>query len=603
MALANRALHNKSDRILSLDDSYLLSHGMSFIPTPKPTNRDEICRRLDIFDRSLRLRWQFRQPREDNDNFKFKFHVSKLDFEPAPAHRTIENFLKNVRVDIEKAMRIHKPPTSKNFRLSSMHRLKLLASDTDLDFRPADKNLGITITNASVVHDKIMNMLSDTSTYLPVTLNHGTAIARRFISRVKALLVQFPHVFKKTAEFICISFPSTWDFPVFYGLPKIHKPGEWTLRPIIPGFNWCTHQLSVWVSDVLNPVVNSLPTCVTSSISLIRQLEVTSFPSDADFGTVDVTALYPSIPIVFGVDVVVDVLKAKKFSFQAIHILQICMLLILQSNVFTYGARHYLQIKGTAMGSSFAPPFANLFIYGLEAKFASSWRHLYFYKRYIDDIFFVVRKGFRDLFVRILNTFLTGVIVFTCDFGDNSINFLDLVIFKGTRFAESNRFDFKVFQKSTNLYQYIPYSSDHPMSTKKAFIFGELTRYTTHSSTYEYFREIRFSFYLRLRARGYPSKLLHRIFAQVSYGSRASRINPPIKPTPDQPLFLNLPFDRWTAKLDVGRFLKAHWKDDMYGLDIHFHPSPPKLVYSKGRSIFDIVRTLQKRARAELLRS
>ena len=175
--------------------------------------------------------------------------------------------------------------------------------------------------------------------------------------------------------------------------------------------------------------------------------------------------------------------------------------------------------------------------------------------------------GFSNLFVKILNQFLPGVIVFTCDFGETSINFLDLIIFKGARFAESGCFDFKVFQKSTNLYQYIPFSSEHPLSTKVAFMLGELTRYTTHSSTYEFFREIRFSFYLRLRARGYPSKLLHSTFSRVLYSNRASKIYPPSKSASEQPLFLNLPFDRWTDKLD--------WNDDMYCLDMHFHPSPP----------------------------
>jgi hypothetical protein len=603
LALSNRALHNKSDRTLSHDESFLLSHGMSFIPTPPPTSRDVILERLDTFDRSVRMSWRFRAP--SDNGFELKFHVPKPGYDPGVAHPYVENYLAKVREDLERSMLVSKPPRSTNFNISKLRSMTSLASDPHLEFRQADKNLGLTVMTWSVYHEKVLKMLSDTSTYLKVPENRAKALAKRFLSECKRLLKDHASIFGKASEFISLTFEgSTWSFPLFYGIPKLHKPGDWLLRPIIPSFCWCTHQLSVWVSHNLNDVVKRLETCVPSTISLIRDLEKTSFHDDCEIGTVDVTALYPSIPIDKGVDVVVSVLTdTKRFSASAITVLRICMLLILKFNVFRYHDGFYLQIKGTAMGSSFAPSFANLFLYGLEKVFASSWRHLFFYKRYIDDIFFVVRKGFSSLFVNILNRFYEGVIVFTCEIGEESVNFLDLVIFKGDRFSDSNRLDFKVFQKTTNLYQYIPFSSEHPLATKEGFIKGELVRYAVNSSTYSCFREIRQLFFFRLRARGYPSPLLLRNFSLVSYSIRLSKLYPLAKIDRGRPLFLNIPFDRWTTRLSANSALRSNWTDRLLSIDPYFNPPKPSIVYSKGRSIFDIVRSLQKRAREESLNS
>jgi hypothetical protein len=106
-----------------------------------------------------------------------------------------------------------------------------------------------------------------------------------------------------------------------------------------------------------------------------------------------------------------------------------------------------------------------------------------------------------------------------------------------------------------------------------------------------------------LRARGYPSPLLLRNFSLVSYSIRLSKLYPLAKIDRGRPLFLNIPFDRWTTRLSANSALRSNWTDRLLSIDPYFNPPKPSIVYSKGRSIFDIVRSLQKRAREESLNS
>ena len=67
---------------------------------------------------------------------------------------------------------------------------------------------------------------------------------------------------------------------------------------------------------------------------------------------------------------------------------------LLTSNVFEYGGVHYLQLDGTAMVTPVACPYANIFMYGIERHCVRSMcaaTTLRLYKRYIDDVFALVR--------------------------------------------------------------------------------------------------------------------------------------------------------------------------------------------------------------------
>ena len=66
------------------------------------------------------------------------------------------------------------------------------------------------------------------------------------------------------------------------------------------------------------------------------------------------------------------------------------MELILTLNCFNFNDKHYLQVKGCAMGTATAPSYANLFMANFEETYIypKILEDCLIYVRYIDDIFF-----------------------------------------------------------------------------------------------------------------------------------------------------------------------------------------------------------------------
>ena len=62
--------------------------------------------------------------------------------------------------------------------------------------------------------------------------------------------------------------------------------------------------------------------------------------------------------------------------------------IVLKQNYFELSSKIYHQKLGTAIGTKFAPPYANLFMTGLEKRiFENSGYHPYLWLRFLDNIF------------------------------------------------------------------------------------------------------------------------------------------------------------------------------------------------------------------------
>ena len=88
------------------------------------------------------------------------------------------------------------------------------------------------------------------------------------------------------------------------------------------------------------------------------------------------------------------------------------------------------QIRGTTIGTKFAPPYAILFMADLEEKILSaSEKKPMIWWRYIDDIFFIWEHGEESLenFLNKLNSF-HPTIKFTAEYSKETIYFLDVNI-------------------------------------------------------------------------------------------------------------------------------------------------------------------------------
>ena len=92
--------------------------------------------------------------------------------------------------------------------------------------------------------------------------------------------------------------------------------------------------------------------------------------------------------------------------------------------------------------------------------------------------------------------------------------------------------NFRLFRKTRNLHQYLPFNSFHPRHTFRGWVKAELLRIRSHSSTKELYLTERSKFWGLLQARGYPTAALRSFFLQVSWdqgSTQPPRTKPDLK--------------------------------------------------------------------------
>eukprot|EP00061_Rhincodon_typus_P005622 g25370.t1 len=102
----------------------------------------------------------------------------------------------------------------------------------------------------------------------------------------------------------------------------------------------------------------------------------------------DILTPYTSIPHQDGITATASVFNTINYQFPGIILQQIRF--ILDHTVFTFDNQFIIQTHGTAMGTKFAPQYANIFMQKFKQDFfAAQDLQPTLYIRYSDDIFFL----------------------------------------------------------------------------------------------------------------------------------------------------------------------------------------------------------------------
>ena len=140
--------------------------------------------------------------------------------------------------------------------------------------------------------------------------------------------------------------------------------------------------------------------------------------------------LYPHIPHDEGLRALRKALiKSPNTSVPADNLVDLAELVLKNKNL-TFNGKHYLQILGTAIGTRMAPSYTNIFMGKVESDlFGGSPTRPYFWRRFIDDVFFIWTEGEKSLleFIERMNSF-HNTIKFTVDWSYSPVNFLDTSI-------------------------------------------------------------------------------------------------------------------------------------------------------------------------------
>ena len=175
-------------------------------------------------------------------------------------------------------------------------------------------------------------------------------------------------------------------------LPKIHKnltnpPG----RPIISGIDSISEPASQYIDHFIKPFVFTLPSYIQDTTHVLNKIEEIKNIGDAFMVTMDVTSLYSNIKHEDGLKAAEHYLQQRRDEDPPNQFIMILMEWALNNNVFIFQDKLFRQRRGTAMGASFAPNYACLYLGHWEDEHihGPSNPHrdkIIWYGRYIDDI-------------------------------------------------------------------------------------------------------------------------------------------------------------------------------------------------------------------------
>ena len=206
--------------------------------------------------------------------------------------------------------------------------------------------------------------------------------------------------------------------------------------------------------------------------------------------------------------------------------------------------------------------YANLFMGKLEEEKLTKLGnpHILIWKRFIDDIF-LIWTGSKTDFETYMNELnkLHHSIKFTYEISQNKLTFLDVTLYKGSRFENNHILDICTHIKPTNKQLYVHASSYHPQSTIAAITKGETKRYLRTNSNEENFKRMTLNLTHRLKERGYKHNQILKHIKSIKFNQRTESLSrKKQRENKIQKLVFVTQFCDDTTRLK--RILKKHWK-------------------------------------------
>ena len=248
-----------------------------------------------------------------------------------------------------------------------------------------------------------------------------------------------------------------------YCLPKIHK-NPVAMRPI--SSNVCTpsEKMAAWLVDEMRNYPVTQGKSVKNSVDLVDQIKDLEIRRSEILVSFDVTALFPSVPVTDALSSLREHLERKRVPPNHVDAYLSVAKLCMKQNVFSFRGKFYKQTFGLSMGSKLSPLLAELFMSDFETNAQKQKGFPRIWKRYVDDIFALVRERDLPQTLIMLNS-LHSSINFTVEKeNEGKLPFLDLLISK----KEDNTLSFGIYRKPTSTDRYITADSNHFGAQKQA---------------------------------------------------------------------------------------------------------------------------------------
>ena len=601
MHISQLGFSDLSSANFDADSRLLCGLGLGFIPTPHFSKRaftESVMGDTWAFTRRVILHDYFSQnsPPPEPSECPPKFRISNSKWWPTdfnPSSGVLE-YCQLLTESVAERLKTA-PRTYENLSHDMRTRLESLSSHTGQTFSVADKNLGLTAMDTCDYKACCLKWLARTHTVVDYGLSLSdtvTSVIQVTINALKTVFLPLLPLLPKWMQkwLTHHTDPGLFRAAAFRALPKLHKAriiGELVdTRPITGNHCWATQPAALLIAFLLMPLVRVTTSFCKDSDSFIRELSTFTFSHHGTLFSFDVEKLYPSILHGHCVSTIRAYLLSKRFRYT----LLVCNLLavVLAYNFCQFDNVLYHQHTGFATGVACGSEVANIYLAALESRNLRLYiANLSFFKRYIDDGFGVWLGSLALLRIFLNQLYEGSGLNITIEIDSSSMIFLDMIVFKHSDFRITGQLDFRCYQKPTNAYLYLPYTSAHPPHVWHAFIKGELMRYVKRCSRISDFAIMKMRFWIRLLNRGYPHAVLRKSFSSVSFHARSSYLLEKL-PTPTPSLSSSssrsqtLPLVLTYSKQLVDNNLHTLFSNNLRLLTHHPHFSAVRIKINAG---------------------
>ena len=592
---------NLSKYKLTLNEIKVLNKGLGFVPSHFKPDFATIDSDVKRFERKLQLHLFFINDRSELSDRCVPLQ-NNPDWWPPKLNGHITHFCYNLR---NLCCRFLKSKCSVNLTRNELAALRSLKTNKNIVIKKCDKGGGIAVMDTDFYLSRIRNMLNDTVTY--------SSVASSDIDNVKINSDKLIHdlcekglLNRKQMKYLTNFTPRT---PIFYGLPKVHKP-DTPLRPIVSQIDSATCKINELVDKYLTVAEKHIPFLLQDTTAYLQLLDKhKNVPPGTFLVTADVGSLYTNIPHCEGIEWVSQFYEETlcfwhELEFELTPVdretLATLMRFILDNCTFEFAGELFKQNFGTTMGAKFSVKFANIYMHMWFRQFLKDFHGVKppFIARLIDDCFFIWTYGESNLkvFLDFLNTRHKSI-KFEFKYSTESVTFLDTVTYVENHIVKTS-----VFIKPTDRKQYLYFTSSHPRHIFRSIPFSQALRYRRiivddARLTHE-LNDLKTKFVRR----GYPSSLLDRSFAKAVSTDRTTLLKYKTKEEKHLKFesFLKgrsfLPFITvFHQSLSCGEFRKCfetEWLkfvdscDDVRNV---FSCELPQIVFKRGRTIANIL--------------
>ena len=535
------------------ETSQLLWNGLKFCieqALPKPL----LDTTFDRIENDIRLRYFWATkgttPCNVEEDYNPKLYI-KSGWTPEEASPELENALQQFRTRTATTVKQNNATLKRKHNIPTRPRrlLQTLAKNPNFIILPTDKNLGPAIMERTEYKRRCLSdHLLDKHTYKRLTEAEAQMLLHGAEQAFKALVATHSDCLPESEKtFFKRSFEQSRRIPQFYTTPKVHKT-PWKTRPIVSCVNSRMGDLSKWVDVQLQRVVHLCPGYLKDSHSLIQRLkQLGKLPKGAFLTTADAVSMYTNIDTPHGLETLANWLRLHEHELPTRFPTEMVLAatkLVMTNNVLQFDDTFWLQLTGTAMGTSLACIYATIyFSYHEETKIypiytrtsadpnamiptgltlpAPTFPHhppLLLHARLIDDAIQIwdadsLPMTMHNNFVQHMSAELQfGTLEWEVNPPSQKVDFLDLTI----EITTTGNITTKTFVKPMNLHLYIPPHSAHPIGVLKSLIFGNLQRYWNQNTHRANFIHATTEFYGHLLNRGYRSNKLTPIFQQAA---------------------------------------------------------------------------------------